>query len=678
MGVDCLPSGSISFGQFDEESLCWERRSSFSRNRYLEEVEKYSRPGSVVEKKAYFEAHFKRKALLLQAASSECQNGMGLQASTIDTVDDVNYMEDFEHSDNEATHAQCKTGLECKTSENNIADDLNITEDFEINGDEENHYCQYEKTPDGSDEEHEHMVANHEVEDISPSGTATVSRDTKNVKPEETVTDQAGFNTLLLISDDSEVKLERKLESEASILKSEEDQKCTSEEEISITDPGHMHTGQAEISITDPGQIRTGEAEISITDPGHMYTGQAEISITEAAQKRSSEAEISITGEEQNYTDKAETSIPRAEQKRTNETDGSNFGVDHSEVKQMENVYGSLEKTDKMTKSSKNGMDHASDVKNGQKPSLNVNAKLELQSTKPKARTQVSGAQIFPKKMNEKTCLSSAKTSGKTPVKIDKEISITKRERQSPRKAPPTLLALQKSMKPETLTQIFSVQFYLKLEEKQHAKEAEMSQLQARTQEETEARIKQLRKSLNFKATPMPSFYNETGPLSSKGEKDVMSREKSPKLQSKPLSSGQRVSAPDKSQTLTKNGKQGLQPTGKPAANTHPQTLEAKDSNATSEANVNCQTLIKRTNESEGTGSQNYALEAIKQTRMGKKERNKGKPSSATQCQDGDATSKVKEGERAKQKRPGVSRKVMKDVVDRSSDVDRLAVHVAS
>lgn len=75
-----MHSGSISFGRFESESLSWERRSSFSHNRYLEEVEKYSKPGSVTEKKAYFEAHFKRKALLKQSSSEshylqESENG---------------------------------------------------------------------------------------------------------------------------------------------------------------------------------------------------------------------------------------------------------------------------------------------------------------------------------------------------------------------------------------------------------------------------------------------------------------------------------------------------------------------------------------------------------------------------------------------------------------------------
>ncbi|CAK9155840.1 unnamed protein product [Ilex paraguariensis] len=53
---------SISFGRFVSQSLAWEKWSSFTHNQYLEEVEKYSKPGSVAEKKAYFEAHYRRKA----------------------------------------------------------------------------------------------------------------------------------------------------------------------------------------------------------------------------------------------------------------------------------------------------------------------------------------------------------------------------------------------------------------------------------------------------------------------------------------------------------------------------------------------------------------------------------------------------------------------------------------
>nr|XP_043613549.1 protein WVD2-like 7 [Erigeron canadensis]XP_043613550.1 protein WVD2-like 7 [Erigeron canadensis] len=86
--ADLLHSGSISFGRFESESLSWERRSSFSHNRYLEDVEKCSKPGSVTEMKAYFEAHFRRKALQ-KKSSSESQDGKEFQIIKNDDPQDL-------------------------------------------------------------------------------------------------------------------------------------------------------------------------------------------------------------------------------------------------------------------------------------------------------------------------------------------------------------------------------------------------------------------------------------------------------------------------------------------------------------------------------------------------------------------------------------------------------------
>ncbi|KAL3378944.1 hypothetical protein AABB24_004725 [Solanum stoloniferum] len=70
---------SISFGRFVSESLDWEKWSTFSHKRYVEEAERYAKPGSVAQKKAFFEAHYKKiaaqkAAALLEQANQENPN----------------------------------------------------------------------------------------------------------------------------------------------------------------------------------------------------------------------------------------------------------------------------------------------------------------------------------------------------------------------------------------------------------------------------------------------------------------------------------------------------------------------------------------------------------------------------------------------------------------------------
>ncbi|XP_047258881.1 protein WVD2-like 7, partial [Capsicum annuum] len=61
-------------------------------------------------------------------------------------------------------------------------------------------------------------------------------------------------------------------------------------------------------------------------------------------------------------------------------------------------------------------------------------------------------------------------------------------------------------------------EFFMKLEEKVHAKEEETRHLQARKQEKKEEEIKQLPRNLNFKETPIPAFYREPGRRSEKNK----------------------------------------------------------------------------------------------------------------------------------------------------------------
>lgn len=71
--VSAAFGGSVSFGRFLSESLDWGKWSSFCQKRHLEEIEKCSTPGSVAQKAAYFEAHYKKKAAAARRSASSLE-----------------------------------------------------------------------------------------------------------------------------------------------------------------------------------------------------------------------------------------------------------------------------------------------------------------------------------------------------------------------------------------------------------------------------------------------------------------------------------------------------------------------------------------------------------------------------------------------------------------------------
>ncbi|TKY58575.1 hypothetical protein E2542_SST15641 [Spatholobus suberectus] len=139
---------SVSFGRFENDSLSWEKWSAFSPNKYLEEVEKCAAPGSVAQKKAYFEAHYKnvaaRKAELLaqekqmekDSSRSQYENGEDLSCNTCgtDAECDVSNTQGSSEGFKQETNS---IGEIIRTDASNLEDDVAVSRDYQISSVEE-------------------------------------------------------------------------------------------------------------------------------------------------------------------------------------------------------------------------------------------------------------------------------------------------------------------------------------------------------------------------------------------------------------------------------------------------------------------------------------------------------------------------------------------------------------
>ncbi|KAF5745202.1 putative TPX2 family protein [Tripterygium wilfordii] len=470
--ADSFRSGSISFGRYENESLSWERRSSFSHNRYLEEVEKCSRPGSVIEKKAYFEAHFKKKALRHQN-SSESQNG---EECDNEVLENMNYREEYDNVNegsgeernqlnyvDDASHfAHFKEELE-NVDYGEGFDRGNRRSQFGYLDDSGTHCAYYDESPKGLEHRKECEVAACGVENpmVFRSGLeieAPMSKSNSSIYGfQEDGTQETSQTEICpgkLLVDDGETEME---------VNQRADDISTSFESSRAFNLSPKNRTAKKVDKSSLEPRRTHSAKL-MAAAASKSTKLGLKSLISAVAKGASSDQSKTSAKNQNIMDKERP-------KKEKHPSQAAIPTRHSLIRNAKK-----EDTERT------------------KTKQNIESKSEKDiRAKKVTHPQSSASKVEPRAHDSPNRLKHTVASTKLDVKTSAATFNFKSSERAERRK----------------------EFYKKLEKETDTKEAEMNQLQAKTQEKKEAEIKQFRRSLNFKATPMPSFYS-AGSIGSK------------------------------------------------------------------------------------------------------------------------------------------------------------------
>lgn len=570
---------SISFGRFESDSLSWEKWSSFSQNRYLEEVERFSTPGSVIQKKAYFEAHFKKiaaKKALEQQAQSESQSGFGSNHNE-DGVIDSNYNEDGVIVSN--------YNEDCMVDHNYIEDgmvDCNYNEDGMIDHDyNEDQYL--EESPDQNDED---FTFSHSVDfDNSSHHTDTEEGNFIIVDPKSGISvgqieEPSQYIPPAMNDSEQEHVYSEAVASNNNLEMENGKELSTLERDSEVDNFGMMDVDSTNLRKDEQEQRHSSEsaqsenkvakeAEENEVASNHALTDSQKQEKNEISTKKitatSNGKRAKVPHNGTSTSSKASSNVTsRTSQVRVS-TGPSNSvrGLPKVSAKPDSSVVFRKEADVDTTKRKKSVPLTASINPGADK---RASTRQVLGDKKQTSKAELNSTTVTMTSKKEASANGTPKTAGlrtnhkehtrhqnDNPTAPKKKMEKKQPEPKMGDTARSTSAGSHKSPSANRLDSkangvVFSFksderaekrkEFYMKLEEKMNAKEAEMSQIQAKTQEEMEAEIKKLRKRLTFKATPMPTFYQEASSTKSENKKVSQSFAKSQNPGKKSITSG--------------------------------------------------------------------------------------------------------------------------------------------
>lgn len=496
---------SVSFGKYENDSLSWEKWSTFSPNKYLDEVGKCSTPGSVAQKKAFFEAHYKKIAAMKAEAEAEAEAELLNQQKARETG--PSRSDDYPQDNFEETKKEQEEVIEIKPCETD--EELQV----EISTMEASEKCQ------DANEEEVSSVKDESFEEVSMI-VLNNSRD----NPQEAI---------LVKNDTFQDESEHLLQSQTPIALNINGDKL--DEAVLVNDESMKLVKQHfKVDLEDPKEIKqeTPKPKAKKVNPTKLETKKKPTSIIPKSPETSS---TKLLKPKATPTPMASTRSSSSS-KKANATSSSlkkGNATSSSSSKSIRTAPMSLHLS--MSMNSVTSDTASSSVASSRRRSLFMEQMGDKDIVRRAFKTFQNRINELPNEIKQ-TPIKETESKASTSMASQKE---NERSRKAAEKINPVRGKLEQTWKSESLgkkatSSSSSVvlrsneraerrkEFFKNLEQKSNAREAERTQINSKSKEVKEAEMKKLRQNLSFKAKPMPSFYKAQGLSKSTSEKEAI------------------------------------------------------------------------------------------------------------------------------------------------------------
>lgn len=552
---------SVSFGKYDNDSLSWEKWSTFSSpNKYLDEVGKCSTPGSVAQKKAFFEAHYKKIAAMKAAAElldQEKAAETGPSRSDDYTEDNSEEIkEEHEEGFESKPQVEVSTMAGSEISQNENPEDATSVKDESVqdktlialnnSGDnlEEAISVKDESFQDKSiitlNNVSENLEEGISVKDVQDKPLITLNNNGDNqedvilVKDESFRDECTPVNKVLNINGE---KLD-----EAVLVNNESMKLVKQHFKVEIEDPEKQETPKPKAqNVAKKVNVNPTKVEKNLVMMNKKPTSLVPKSNSKSKSKSPETLSSAKLLKPKATPITPMTAVTRSSSKKGNATSASSsksirtapmslhLSMSMNSVnsdtassvtssrrrslfmeqmgdkdivkrafKTFQNRVNQLTVSDERSSGSKQIQTKESDQK----------ASTSMATQKENERSRKATEKINPTRGRVSTTTWKSESSGSHKgVNVD--------ERRS--KAASTSVVLRSNERAERRKE-----FFKNLEEKSNAREAERTQINSKSKEVKEAEIKKLRQNLSFKAKPMPSFYKSQGLSKTTSDKEAI------------------------------------------------------------------------------------------------------------------------------------------------------------